>query len=311
MKKIRYIFTLALILLMFISASVLQNNEVIFPELFALMIGLVCTDKLPWKTDNLHTIILITLSALAGYVISAYVPFPVYFKLLLGLAVPGIVIVLSDCSLMPCVSASLIPICTGVVSPTYPTAVFAWTAAALVIREYLIYSDNKKAAIKFHYTPDFGYDLRLWSKLFIIFALIALIPTVIFPLTEGYIPVVSADEMMFLISPPIVVLLVESGYRNLYGRRMRIWFVMTVCAVIGAMLKFLGVDLFGLPMFIPAIIAAAAALLEMRLMNIMFPPIAAASLMPFIMSGDIFFYPPAVSIMSAIVIILTSKRKRY
>lgn len=310
MKKIRYTLTLALISLMFFAAAMLKNNAVIFPELFALLIGLVCTDRLPWKTDNLHTVILVTISALAGYAISAYVPFPIYFKLLLGLAVPGIIIILSDCTLMPCAAVSLIPICTGITSPTYPIAAFAWTAAVLVIREYLIYKNNKEAAYKFHYTPDFGYDLKLWLKIMIFFAIVSAIATVVFSVFGKYIPLIGKDEMLYLVSPPLAVLLVEGSYRNLYGRRMKIWFVITVSAVIGAMFKFIGTDLFGLPMFISGTIAAAAVLLEMRLMNIMFPPIAAAALMPFITGGDIFFYPPIVSLMSGIILIFTSSARK-
>ncbi len=119
----------------------------------------------------------------------------------------------------------------------------------------------------------------------------------VYPLWSGNI---------FLLAPPLVMTFAESSCRNMSGRRLRIWFLVTVAAVIGALLRFIGVDLFGLPMCGIAVIASALVLLEMKLMNLFFPPVGAVVLLAFIANGDIFMYPPCIAIGCAIVLIVST-----
>ncbi|MDO5397422.1 MAG: hypothetical protein Q4G33_05780 [bacterium] len=308
MKKIRYTLTLAFIFVMFLAADLLKNEAVIFPEMLAILIGCVCTDKLPWKTDNIHTFIMMTISAAAGFAISAFVPFPLYIKVLIGFVFPGLLIILTDCTMMPCLSACLLPIYMGETSAAYPIAVSLMTAGAVTIRQILINCGNKEASFKFHYTPDFAYDLGLWSRMFIIFAVLAAVPMVLFGFIKKYIPIdIPIDsEIIFLLAPPLVVTFVEGYCRNMRGRRFRIWFVISVAAVTGALLRFIGVDLFGISQCVPAVIAAGITLLEMRLMNIMFPPAGAIALLPFITEGNVFMYPLLVSFGCIAVLAVSS-----
>lgn len=309
MKKIRYILTLAFVFVMFLAAAVLKNEAVIFPEILAVLIGCVCTDKLPWKTDNIHTFIMMTISAAAGFAISVFMPFPLYVKVLIGFVFPGLLIILTDCTMMPCLSACLLPIYLEETSVLYPAAVSVMTAGVIVIRQLLINSGNKEASFKFHYTPDFVYDLGVWSKMFVIFAVLAAVPMVLFGLVQKYIPnIVQIDsEIVFFLAPPLVVTFAEGFCRNLRGRRFRIWFVISVAAVTGALLRFIGVDLFGISPCVPAVLAAGVTLLEMRLMNIMFPPAGAVALLPFITEGNVFMYPPLVSLGCIVVLVLSSR----
>lgn len=308
MKKIRYILTLAFIFVMFLAASILKNEAVIFPEMLALLIGCVCTDKLPWKTDNIHTFIMMTLSAVAGVAISAFVPFPLYIKALMGFVFPGLLIILTDCTMMPCLSACLLPIYMGENSIVYPVAVSTMTAGTIVIRQILINRGNKEASFKFHYTPDFLYDVVIWGRMLVIFAVLSAVPMVLFGFVKKYIPInIPIDsEIIFFLAPPLVVTFVEGYCRNLRGRRFKIWFVISVAAVTGALFRFVGVDLFGISPCVPAVLAAGITLLEMRLMNIMFPPAGAIALLPFIVEGNVFMYPPLVSLGCIVVLALSS-----
>ena len=308
MKKIRYILTLSFVFAMFLAGDVLKTDAVIFPEILAVLVGCVCTDRLPWKTDNIHTFILMTLSALAGYAITAFVPFPLYFKVLMGFIVPGILIILSDCTMMPCISACLLPIYMVDASPVYPVAVSVMTALTLVIRQILINTGNKEAALRFRYTPDFMYDFGMWGRVLIIFAVLAAVPMLLFDVVKSYIPttVPIDSEIIFFIAPPLVVTFVEGYCRDLYGRRFKIWFVISVASATGTLLRFIGVDLLGFTSCVPAVLAAGIALLEMNLMKIMFPPVGAVVLLPFIINGNVFMYPPLVSLGCLTVIVLAS-----
>ena len=308
MKKIRYILTLAFVFVMFLTASVIKNDAVIFPEILALLVGCVCTDKLPWKTDSIHTFILMTISAFAGFAIAAFVPFPLYIKLLIGFIVPGLLIILTDCTMMPCISACLLPIYMGDVSPIYPAAVSVMTAATLAIRQILINTGNKEASFKFHYTPDFIYDFGVWWRMLVIFAALLAVPILLFGIVKRYLPInLPIDsEIIFFLAPPLVVTFVEGFCRDLYGRRFKIWFVISVAAATGALLRFIGVDLLGFTPCIFAVIAAGITLLEMNLMRIMFPPAGAVALLPFIIKGNVFMYPPLVSLGCITVLVLAS-----
>lgn len=308
MKKIRYILTLAVVFAMFLSGAILKTDAVIFPEILAVLVGCVCTDRLPWKTDNIHTFILMTLSAFAGYAITAFVPFPLYFKVLIGFIVPGILIILSDCTMMPCISACLLPIYMGDASSVYPAAVSVMTALTLVMRQILINTGNKEAALRFHYTPDFMYDFGMWGRVLIIFAVLAAVPMLLFDFVKSYIPVfIPIDsEIIFFLAPPLVVTFVEGYFRDLYGKRFKIWFVISVAAATGALLRFIGVELLGFEPCIPAVLAAGIVLLEMNLMKILFPPVGAVALLPFIIKGNVFMYPPLVSLGCLTVLALSS-----
>ena len=277
---------------MFLTSSLTGRSEILFPEMLALLLGIVCTDKLPWKTDALHTVIMMTLCAAAGFAITRYVPFVLYAKVMIGFCFSGLLIVLSDCSLMPCISACLLPIYLGDASPVYPAAVFVMTTAAVVIRAILIKTGMKSKAPKFCYTPDFAYDLKNWAKMLVIFAVISAVPR-----WSGY---------ALCIAPPLVVTFVESFCRNMYGRRFRIWFVVTIAAVIGALSRFVGVELFGLEPCIPAVIAAMLAVLEMKLMNVIFPPAGAVVLLAFLIDGNVFMYPPMIAIGTFAVLLIGS-----
>jgi len=293
---------------MFLTASLTGENAVIFPEILALLIGLVCADRLPWKTDTIHTLLLMTLCAIAGCVIVRYVPFIMYFKALIGLSFAAVLITITDCMLMPCLSAVLLPIYLNDGSVLYPCAVFVMVGAVLLIRSLLIHSGMKEAAIKFHYTPNFEYDLKIWLKILIAFALMALTPMLLrdLPLEAPIDAVRGIPELIFIIAPPLVVTMSEAFFRDMRGRRFRVWFIMTIAAVTGALMRFIGVELLDITPAVPAVIAAMITVLEMKLMNIYFPPAGAAVLLAFLVEGNVFLYPPMIAAGCLLVLIAAS-----
>jgi len=162
----------------------------------------------------------------------------------------------------------------------------------LIIRGHFINNGKLEETVKFRYLPDFESDLKLWGLIVVAYAILSALP-----LISGY---------MLFVAPPLAVTLAESSSKNLDGKRMKIWFVITVAAVIGALLRYSVVEMLGIPMWVAAVAAAALVLLEMRLMNMLFPPAGAVTLLAFIADGNVFLYPPMIAVGAAVILAVSA-----
>jgi len=59
-------------------------------------------------------------------------------------------------------------------------------------------------------------------------------------------------------------------------------------------------------MWVAAVAAAALVLLEMRLMNMLFPPAGAVTLLAFIADGNVFLYPPMIAVGAAVILAVSA-----
>lgn len=291
MRVMRCAVAAAFAAVMFLLAQITGNDIFIFPEMFALLIGMVCADKIPWKTDGVHSVILMTISAIIGVCIVSLVLLPMYFQALIGLAAVGLVMILTDCSLMPCIAACLFPIYFKENSVIYLLFVTVMTFAVVRIRAFFVNRGAIESDTKFRYLPDFEFDLKVWLGIILIFAVLAPIP-----MFTGY--------ALFL-APPVAVTLAEGSTKQLKGKRVKIWFVITVAAVIGSLARYAAGDILQIPMFVAGFAAAITVLVEMRLMNLMFPPAGAVAILAFLADGNVFLYPPIISIGTAAVLALS------
>ncbi len=288
----RYITAILFVTGMFLLSEITGSKVIIFPEMLAILVGILCADKVPWKTDTIHTVIMMSVSSFTGVLIAALLPFPVYVQALIGFIVTGLLLMLSDCSLMPCIAACLFPIYYGETSLLYPVMVILLTGIVLILRSGFIRKGYLEESVKFRYLPDFEIDLKMWGMVIAAFALLSAVP-----LFTGYLA---------FIAPPLVVTLVECSCKPLTGRRVKIWFVITVAAVTGVLMQTVLTDMLGMPTYVSAAAAAALTLLEMRLMNMMFPPAGAVMVLSFLAEGNIFLYPPMISVGAAVVIAVSA-----
>lgn len=288
----RYLAAIIFVTLMFLMAQLTAMDMLIFPEMLALLIGMLCSDKMPWKTDGVRSVIMMTLSAAIGVTIVNLSPFAMYFQALIGISAVALIIMLSDCTLMPCIAACLFAVYFEETSILYPCAVALMTFIVVRIRNFFINRGKLEASVKFRYLPDFEMDIKLWVLVILAYALISAIP-----LLSGF---------PLFIAPPLAVTLAESSAKDLSGKRVKIWFILTVASIIGVIARFGIVDILGFPEFVAAAVAAIFLLLELRLMNMVFPPAGAVTLLAFLVEGNTFGYPLMIAAGAAAVLAVSS-----
>lgn len=80
-KLTRYLISLVMILMMVGLAEWTNEKEILFPEMTALIIGLLIIDKRVWNVKRWQIILLMTLGAAVGICIVRYSPLPYVINL--------------------------------------------------------------------------------------------------------------------------------------------------------------------------------------------------------------------------------------
>ena len=88
-KLTRYLISLVMILMMVGLAEWTDEKEILFPEMTALIIGLLIIDKRVWNVKRWQIILLMTLGAAVGICIVRYSPLPYVVNLCAAFAFAG------------------------------------------------------------------------------------------------------------------------------------------------------------------------------------------------------------------------------
>ena len=148
-RRKRYFYALLMILLMIGAAELLMEREIIFPEMAALTIGMWIVDKRVWRVSRIGMVVLMTLGAIAGVCIVRYSPFPLLANLMFAFAFAAICLTLSRATLVPQISACMLPVLLETESWVYPVAVFImsvivvggqWSMERMGLREKITYT---------------------------------------------------------------------------------------------------------------------------------------------------------------------------
>lgn len=122
LKLIRAAFSLILTTAMFYLSSKLNESEIIFPEVAALLIGGWINKKEPWTISKPRMCILMFLGSLAGMLL-ARTSLPFAVKVLLGFIFIAAVLILTKTTLYPVISSCILPIFLHTTSFVYPIVV--------------------------------------------------------------------------------------------------------------------------------------------------------------------------------------------
>ncbi len=137
MKYKRYFISLVLILAMVSIAEITGEREIIFPEVAALVVGSWVLEKQPWKVSKLGLVCLMTLCSIVGVLIVRYVNLGLTIEVLIGLVFTGLILKLSKTTLVPIISACILPIVLRTETWVYPISVFILTILIVSIKYFI------------------------------------------------------------------------------------------------------------------------------------------------------------------------------
>ena len=99
-----YVLTLILVGIMTFVAEILDEGEIIFPEITALAIGYMVTQKQGWKVNDSRMIALIAICAVAGVMTVRYIKVGPYLEILIAFVFAQILFMLSGTTFAPMIS---------------------------------------------------------------------------------------------------------------------------------------------------------------------------------------------------------------
>ena len=133
-KLTRYLISLMMILIMVGLAEWTNEKEILFPEMTALIIGLLIIDKRVWNVKRWQIILLMTLGAAVGICIVRYSPLPYVVNLCAAFAFAGASLLISRATLIPLISACVLPVLLHTESIVYPIAVFSMSVSVVLVQ---------------------------------------------------------------------------------------------------------------------------------------------------------------------------------
>lgn len=290
-KRKRYIYALFMILLMIGMAEGLEEKEIIFPEMAALVIGMWIVDKRVWKINRFLLVFLMTINALVGICIVIFSPFPLIVNLPLSFLFPAICLILSRTTLIPQISACMLPVLLQTDSWVYPVAVFIMS---LIIVSGQVWMEKQRLREKIEYIPDQTEkkkSLIKWGLLFISLLIIAALPIY--------------ASWKYCILPPLVVTYVEfatskAGFRS---RPTQTYLLLVIAATIGTLFQLAGHLYLGLPESVIACLIFFCLFTLFEWSGKLFAPAGAVALVPMIIpQQDLYWFPLQVAIGAAIFI---------
>lgn len=280
-KELIYIaFTLIVTGIMTGSAELFNNNEIIFPEIGAIAVGLFLAPKRSWQVSKTRLLIFIGICSVSGILIVNFVPLPKYIQMITGFLLCQIIFVFSRTSFAPMISATVLPILLGTESIVYPIAAVCLT---LLIIGFAVILDKTGIRDYGEFSPlpypDKKQFINVGIRLLIASAVI--IPAII-------------SDFRFMVAPPLLVAFTEFSNPESGGRKhpIKAIAIVTICSLSGTVIKYLTVILFSLPTTISAVMAMLLVAVIMYSFKMFIPPAGALAILPSIVpDNQLLMYP--------------------
>ena len=251
---------------MSLAAELTGIRELIFPEIAALLTGSFLVRQRPWNVDHGMYTLVMSLAALAGFLISRYVAAPLYFKVLLAVAVVFGLLLMSRRAMLPAISACALPVLIGTTEWLYVVSVVIIAGACDLGNAVMERADLMAEK---EYTPVKRNPVH-WGRMLLVFAVALLIP-----MLTGF---------KYMIAPPLIVAFVAlsgAGGRDANPPLPTI-LLFTGTALAGFICRSL-FEATPLPETVFVMLAAAGAWGLLVLTKRYFPPAAAIAILPFLL----------------------------
>ena len=286
----RYIFGILLAFVMVFIAELSGENEIIFPEICALTIGAWVSEQQPWQTNKRRIFILMTLASLFGVLVVKYVHLPLFIQVCLCFGFTGFILTLFRTNFVPIISACILPVYLRTQSWIYPVSV-SLMALIIIIAQWLMEKFNRRPVNNF--IPcnfDIKKQIIKWSKLLLVFGLIALVPF--------------KTHQIYFLAPPLIVMFTELSEPQSPARKKPHYIVglMFFASLTGCLLKLVLNIYMGLPLYICTALACAILFVGLSKIKINFPPAGAILLIPMILDKELLLLFPFEVLIGATIL---------
>ena len=289
-----YILTLILVGTMTFVAEILGEGEIIFPEITALAIGYMVAQKQSWKVNDSRMIALITICAVVGVLIVRYIKVGLYLEILIAFAFAQLLFMFSGTTFAPMISAIVLPVMMQTESFIYPIAAFLLTIAVILFRRLLV-------KVKIRDKEDFQ-PVNLHTKGDMIDTAVRIICVAV----VGFLAVWTGFK--FAIAPPLLVAFTEFSRPKNKARNkpVKAVLVITACAFVGAVSRFVLNMTIGLPLTVAALTATVIMLVIVYCSKMFIPPAGALTILSMIIpSESVLLYPLQIFVGTAVIMLIS------
>ena len=275
------LYTAAVILLMVAASELLQDREILFPEIAALATGNLLAPRRTWRVSPARMILFISVGAMLGLGIVVLVPIPLWQQFVLAFAVSQLLYLYSGTTLAPMVSAVVLPVVLQTRSIIYPVSAAILTTLIVLLRLLLEHGKTRPVEDFLPVPPPkcaVRDNVQLTGRSTLTDATIR-----IFLVALLAYPAIRFGRIL-VVAPPLLVAFTEFCNPEAGARRKPVKAVLflTICAVIGSLSRLLLCETLHLPLIPAAAVAVVLFLLMVRLFGLYLPPAGAATLLAFL-----------------------------
>lgn len=291
---IPYISTLLLVLIMVGVAELLNEKEIIFPEITALAVGYMVAQKRSWKVNGKRMLLLITICATVGVLIVRYSGLTLFPQMIIAFSFAQILFIFSGTTFAPFVSAIVLPVMMQTKSFIYPISAVVLTILVIGFHQLFL---KMKIREDEEYIP-----VMLNSKDDIIDTALRIVCVAIVGFVAIYF------NYKFIIAPPLLVAFTEfSRPRNkVRNKPIKTVLVITSCALVGSLSRYLLTIKLELPLTVSALIVTLIMLLILTYTKMYMPPVGAITILSMIIpQSSVITYPLQIFVGSVVIILLS------
>ncbi|SFQ50039.1 hypothetical protein SAMN02910358_02485 [Lachnospiraceae bacterium XBB1006] len=286
--------TLVLVTGMVALAEVIGDREIIFPEITALAVGYMVSEKRSWMVNGLRMLLLITGCAIAGVLIVRSMGLTPLAEIVVAFALAQILFMVSGTTFAPFISAIVLPVMLRTTSWIYPIAAFVLTLCVILGRALLVKVGVKKEE---KYNPvktnvkECAFDSALRVACVLILGVAAF-----------------AVDWKYMIAPPLLVAFTEFSRKGNKARTIpvKVVAVITGCGLVGVASRMLLHEELGLPMAAAAFVATFGMLVIMRKNQLFIPPAGAITILAMLIpESALLSFPLQILLGSAAVMTIS------
>lgn len=297
MKKILPIIcTMLLVAGMTAAAVLLDNREIIFPEIAAIAVGALAAPNFSWNANKPRIFAYISVCAVLGVLIVRFLPLSVWAQMIIAFLFAQVLLINSKTSFAPMISALVLPVMLQTDTPIYIISAMVLTALILLCRAGLekarVFEPNAFTALP---RPRFSEYKNVLLRT--LFAAVLIVPAVML-------------DFRFAAAPPLLVAFTEFSNPKSKARSIPVKTValISLCGSLGASLRYAFVIKWKLlPLYAVSAIIILCAIMLMNMLKLYIPPAGAISILAVLIPESAVLWFPLEILVGTTFVMLVAK----